>query len=93
METSETKNVEKCYNHFSCVISVLIIVFVLGSILWDLFITKPVIKDNITEIKTELVSINHRLSTQDSLRTAKLEAIQIALNKKLVDTIHNEQIK
>lgn len=87
------EKVEKCYNHFSCVLSVAIIVFVLGAILWDLCITKPTIKNNISEIKTELVCINSRLSMQDSLRTAKLDALQKELQKKLVAPIPPQKLK
>lgn len=51
----------KCYNSFSCVLSVLIVVFVLGSIIYDLCYTKPNISKNITEIRTELNIINEKI--------------------------------
>ena len=43
---------QKCYNSFSCILSVLIIVFVLTSIVWDMLVTKPAIRDSIDQIKT-----------------------------------------
>lgn len=51
----------KCYNSFSCVLSVLIVVFVLGSIIYDLCYTKPNISKNITEIRTELNMMNKKI--------------------------------
>lgn len=51
----------KCYNSFSCVLSVLIVVFVLGSIIYDLCYTKPNISKNITEIRTELNIMNDKI--------------------------------
>ena len=51
----------KCYNSFSCVLSVLIVVFVLGSIIYDLCYTKPNISKNITEIRTELNIMNEKI--------------------------------
>lgn len=51
----------KCYNSFSCVLSVLIVVFVLGSIIYDLYYTKPNISKNITEIRTELNIMNEKI--------------------------------
>lgn len=51
----------KCYNSFSCVLSVLIVVFVLGSIIYDLCYTKPNISKNITEIRAELNIMNKKI--------------------------------
>jgi hypothetical protein len=45
---------QKCYNSFSCILSVLIIVFVLTSIVWDMLVTKPAIRSSIDQIKTEV---------------------------------------
>lgn len=42
---SEIKH--KCYNSFSCILSVLIIVFVVGSVMWDICITKPAMREDI----------------------------------------------
>lgn len=53
---------QHCYNSASCIVSVLVIVFILGSILYDMSVTKPRINKNIDEIKTELVSIKSQLS-------------------------------
>lgn len=52
----------KCYNSFSCVASVLVIVFILGSIMWDLLVTKPQIRQSIAEIKIELKGIRSTLN-------------------------------
>lgn len=60
MQNKKTK-APKCYNSLSCVLSVLIIVFVIGSIMWDNFITKPQIRQEINEIKIEIKNINTKL--------------------------------
>lgn len=54
-------DINKCYNSFSCVLSVLIVVFVLGSIIYDLCYTKPNIFKDITEIRTELNIMNEKI--------------------------------
>lgn len=76
----EKNDIKKCYTTFSCVASILIILFVLGAIVWDLFITKPQIKRNITEIKSELVNINKKLELRDSI---------LILNKEFDESIKN----
>lgn len=55
------KNNVKCYNSFSCILSVLVIVFVLGSILWDMCITKPAMRSSIEDIKIEVQEIRQKL--------------------------------
>jgi len=35
------ENTKKCYNSFSCVLSVLIIAFVLTAVIYDIAIAKP----------------------------------------------------
>lgn len=52
---------QKCYNSFSCILSVLIIVFVLTSIVWDMFVTKPAIRSSIDQIKTEVQIIHSKI--------------------------------
>ena len=52
---------QKCYNSFSCVLSVLIIVFVLTSIVWDMLVTKPAIRSSIDQIKTEVQVIHSKI--------------------------------
>ena len=52
---------QKCYNSFSCILSVLIIVFVLTSIVWDMLVTKPAIRDSIDQIKTEVQVIHSKI--------------------------------
>lgn len=56
-----SNNSGKCYNSVSCVLSVLIIVFVLGSIIVDLCFTKPAMRQSIDEIKQEVRTINSKL--------------------------------
>lgn len=62
------KNQKKCYNTFSCVMSVLIIIFVVGAIMWDMFISKPMIYDSIETIKTEVRVINRKIDTHYNLQ-------------------------
>lgn len=52
---------QKCYNSFSCILSILIIVFVLTSIVWDMLITKPALRESIDEIKTEVQVIHSKI--------------------------------
>lgn len=74
----------QCYNSFSCILSVLIVIFVLGSIVYDLCVTKPNISKNITEIRTEMNAINQKIDRFDS-------RLGISLNPK--DTILLDSIK
>jgi hypothetical protein len=55
------KSPKKCYNTFSCIASVLIIIFMVGAVLWDLCVSKPVIYESIEEIKTEVQVINQKI--------------------------------
>ena len=59
-QKNQNKN-QKCYNSFSCILSVLIIVFVLTSIVWDMFVTKPAIRSSIDQIKTEVQIIHSKI--------------------------------
>lgn len=56
------KNEKKCYNSFSCIFSVLVIVFILGSITWDIFVTKPSMRNSIDEIKQEIKEIKTKIN-------------------------------
>lgn len=85
---SEIKNdVKHCYNTFSCILSVLIIIFIIGSILFDMFVTKPAIRKNIQEIRVELTTINKKLTTVDSLRAVKFNELQESYQQE-----HNHEV-
>ena len=66
-------NPRKCYKSVSCIISVLIVLFVLGSIIYDLCWTKPKLNESISEIKTELTIINNHIDRVDSLQTLSIK--------------------
>ena len=66
---------QKCYNSFSCILSVLIVVFVLGSILFDLCVTKPNISRNITEISTELNVMNEKIDKFNSTMIVPIDTV------------------
>lgn len=66
---------QKCYNSFSCILSVLIIVFVLTSIIWDMLVTKPAIRDSIEQIKTEVQVIHSKLDKTYSTNTIDSDSI------------------
>lgn len=65
------KKSPKCYNSVSCIFSVVLIVFILGSIMWDIFITKPQIRHEINEIKTEIKEINTKLLDKSDIPDAE----------------------
>ena len=64
------QNGVKCYKSLSCIISVLVIVFIFGAIIIDLAWTKPSIRQDISEINKELVIINSQIDRMDSLQTS-----------------------
>lgn len=66
----------KCYNSFSCVLSVLIVVFVLGSIIYDLCYTKPNISKNIIEIRTELNIMNEKIDRFKSTVVVPMDTLK-----------------
>ena len=66
---------QKCYNSFSCILSVLIVVFVLGSILFDLCVTKPNISRNITVIRTELNVMNEKIDKFNSTMIVPIDTV------------------
>lgn len=54
----------KCYNSFSCVLSVLIIIFVVAAIGWDTLVSKPKMRESIEEIRTEVRDIHQKIDEQ-----------------------------
>lgn len=88
---SDNKTTKKCYNTFSCIMSVLVIVFIIGAVLWDLFVTKPVLRESIDEIKTEVRIINEKIDAHynfvehiDSIPTDSLFRI---MSEQVPDTL------
>ena len=80
------QNGVKCYKSLSCIISVLIIVFIFGAIIIDLAWTKPSIRQDISEINKELVIINSQIDRMDSLQTST--------NQRFLEILeNNHQIK
>ena len=64
------QNGVKCYKSLSCIISVLVIVFIFGAIIIDLAWTKPSIRQDISEINKELFIINSQIDRMDSLQSS-----------------------
>ena len=60
----DTNQTQKCYNSFSCRGSILIILFVLGSIIWDICVTKPAMRESIEDIRIEVKDIHKKLNTK-----------------------------
>lgn len=60
----ENKSTQKCYNSVSCILSLLIIVFVIGAIGWDIFVSKPEIRNSIEEIRIEVKDIKGKLENR-----------------------------
>lgn len=81
-KTSEPK---KCYNTFSCIASVLIIIFITGAILLDLLVTKPQIYNSIENVRMEVEMINKKI---DQHYSNKLNNTY----RNLVDSLENEII-
>jgi hypothetical protein len=54
----------KCYKSFSCILSVLIIIFVVASIGWDSFVSKPEMRKSIEEIRIEVKDIHQKIDKQ-----------------------------
>lgn len=52
---------KKCYNTFSCIASVIIIIFITGAILADLIVSKPKIYRSIDTIREEVEVIHQRI--------------------------------
>ena len=79
----QENNKQKCYNSLSCVLSILIILFVVGAIAWDITVSKPAMKKSIEEIRTEVKGIHMKIDKQiqaDSLYVNYMEHAQEHLN-------------
>lgn len=81
---------QKCYNSFSCIGSILIIIFVLGSIIWDICITKPAMRDSIDDIRVEVKDIHQKLNTKlsnDTIEFMKAYNMLKQEEKQQTDTV------
>lgn len=86
------QNGVKCYKSLSCIISILVIVFIFGAIIIDLAWTKPSIRQDISEINKELVIINSQIDRMDSLQTSTNQRfLEILENNHKVKLIQNSQ--
>lgn len=86
------QNGVKCYKSLSCIISVLVIVFIFGAIIIDLAWTKPSIRQDISEINKELVIINSQIDQMDSLQTSTNQRfLEILENNHKVKLTQNPQ--
>ena len=63
MITTDIEN-GKCYNSFSCILSVLIIVFVVAAIGWDTLVSKPKMRESIEDIRIEVRDIHQKIDEQ-----------------------------
>ena len=56
----------KCYNSFSCIGAILIIMFVLGSIIWDILFTKPAMRIQMENFKVsfEVKNIHEKIDSR-----------------------------
>ena len=54
----------KCYNSFSCFLSVMIIITVVVSILWTQFVTMPNFENKLDNMRIEIQDINSKLDYQ-----------------------------
>lgn len=55
---------QKCYNSFSCFLSVMIIITVVVSILWTQFVTMPNFENKLDNMRIEIQDINSKLDYQ-----------------------------
>lgn len=86
------QNGVKCYKSLSCIISILVIIFIFGAIIIDLAWTKPSIRQDISEINKELVIINSQIDRMDSLQTSTNQRfLEILENNHKVKLIQNPQ--
>lgn len=86
------QNGVECYKSLSCIISVLVIVFIFGAIIIDLAWTKPSIRQDISEINKELVIINSQIDRMDSLQTSTNQRfLEILENNHKVKLTQNPQ--
>lgn len=81
---------QKCYNSFSCILSVLIIIFVVGSIMWDICISKPALRGQIQEIHTEIKDIHQKLNASFLQDTVSYQPIMF--DSVAVDSVEIEEM-
>ena len=74
----------KCYKSLSCIISIFIIVFIIGSIFYDLCYSKPKIRGDIEEINREIQIIDNRIN--------KIDSQQIISAERFLNEIHKVHI-
>lgn len=58
---------KKCYNSWACSLSVLIIVFLLGSVIYDMTCSKPKMRKSIKQIEVQVQEINSKMDTLQSV--------------------------
>lgn len=67
-----------CYNSFSCIGAILIMLFVICSIIWDIVYTKPAMMESIDEIRIEVKNIHEKLDSKIAVDSISfMEAYQI----------------
>ena len=72
----KNKNTQKCYNSLSCILSLLIIVFVVGAIAWDITVSKPAMRKSIDEIRIEVKNINEKIDEKARVDSLYIKRIQ-----------------
>lgn len=77
----ENSTEKQCYNSWSCILSVAIIVFVLGSVIYDMTISKPEMRRNINEIKVEVQEINEKIDAQSTVYFMDVDTANIEIAK------------
>lgn len=77
---------QKCYNSLSCVLSCLIILFVMGSIIWDITISKPEMRHSIDEIRIEVKDIHNKIDRQYAKDSAYILSIDTAKHETVEKT-------
>lgn len=77
----------KCYKSASCIISIGIIIFIFGSILYDLCYSKPKIRQDINQINQEIQIIDERINKIDSQQIVSTERFLQELQKGYLDDI------
>lgn len=80
----DTNQTQKCYNSFSCIGSILIILFVLGSIIWDICVTKPAMRESIEDIRIEVKDIHKKLNTKFVSDTINFAYIKVQQDRSFV---------
>lgn len=56
----------KCYKSFPCILSILVIIFIVFAILYDFLIAKPKMQHDISNINIEINNINTHIEKIDS---------------------------